>query len=452
MSQPAKNSIYRVTIEGYTSQGQGVARIDGRAVFVKGAIRGEVCDIRILKVTEKLMWAKIERMLEPSPHRLSPACPVFSKCGGCSLMHMDYSEELRFKLDKVQADIRRIAGLDLTVDGITGAESVYNYRNKAIYAIGSDKSGIISGFYRERSHDICPVDECLIQHQSADRALKAVRRWMTKSGATPYDEGTRTGLVRHVFCRCSHTDGTAQVTLICTDNNLPKRGLLIELIRSACPETASIVLNINKSPGNTVLSGEFVTLWGADAIEDELCGLRFKLSPASFFQVNPRQAELLYGKALEFAGLEPDETALDLYCGTGTITLCMARHCREAIGAEVVESAVHDAEENARQNGIDNARFILSDAGEAARRLRLSGGKIDLVLVDPPRKGLSPDVPGIIADIGPKRVVYVSCDPATLSRDLKLFSQLGYTAERVHAVDMFPRTWHVECVALLKRD
>lgn len=452
MSELTKNSIHTVSVDGFTAEGQGVARISGQVVFVKGAIPGETCCIKILKAGKNMAFSKIEEIITPSEHRVTPACPVFGKCGGCDLMHMDYDEELRFKRQRVNDALRRIGGLKLDVSGIIGSDTVEGYRNKTICAVGEKDGKKIAGFFRPHSHDIVPAENCLIQPDFSHRTVKAVLSWMEKHNVPAYDEVSASGLVRHFFCRRAVKTGEGQAVIVVSGRKIPAESALIGTIRDACPETKSIVLNVNNTRGNTVLSGDFITLWGSDTIEDELCGLKFSLSPRSFYQINHAQAEKLYGKALEYAALTGEETVLDLYCGTGTITLCLARGAKLAVGAEIVPEAIDDARDNAAKNGIANAQFICADAADAAKRLKADGLLPDVVVVDPPRKGLSPEVPGIIASMKPTRVVYVSCDPATLARDLKAFSELGYETVKAEAVDMFPRTKHVETVALLLRE
>ncbi|MCL2828646.1 MAG: 23S rRNA (uracil(1939)-C(5))-methyltransferase RlmD [Oscillospiraceae bacterium] len=444
----AKNQLHTVTIDGYASDGAGVARIDGQVVFVREAIDGETCLIRILRATKSVAWGKLEDILEPSPHRIAPTCPVYGKCGGCDLMHMDYTEELRFKRQRVIDALARLGDTDAPVAPIIAADTQVHYRNKAIFAVGT---GPVTGFYRRRSHQIIPVTACEIQREVSNRAATALRTWMAAFDMPAYDETTHRGLIRHLFVRQAASSGQTAVCLVATSGKLPHRDALIETIREHCPETVGIVLCVNREVGNTVLRGEFLTLWGEDSLRDTLSGLTFRLSPQSFFQINPTQAERLYNKALSYAELTDRETVLDLYCGTGTITLCMAQKARLAIGAEIVEQAVLDARENAQTNGITNAQFLLADAQDAARQLADSGISPDVVVVDPPRKGLTPHVINLVAEMEPARVVYVSCDPATLARDLKSFSAHGYAVTEITPVDMFPRCAHVECVVLLQR-
>ena len=363
MADMKKNSIHTVTVEGYASNGDGVARHEGRVLFVRGALVGETCRVRIMKDAGKIIYARLEQIVSPSPSRVQPKCPNFGKCGGCDLWHMDYAEELRLKLRRVEDALKRIGGLDVPVAGIVGAQSVENYRNKAIYNVGKLEGRSVTGFYRERSHDIVPTEACLIQAEVADRAAAAVRRWMDRFAVTAYNEEIRSGTVRHVFCRYAFATGKAQVTIVSYDRQLPHTDELIDELLKQCPETAGIVLNINRTRGNTVLAGEFVTLWGEDFITDELCGLKFKLSPRSFYQINHAQAELLYGKALEYAQLDGSQTVLDLYCGTGTITLVMASEAARAVGVEVLEAAIGDARQNAEMNGIKKRRVHMRRRG-----------------------------------------------------------------------------------------
>ena len=444
----AKNELHTVTITGYTSVGDGVARINGQVVFVKGAIEGEVLEIRILKTAKTVAWAKIEMIITPSTHRITPACPTYGPCGGCDFLHMDYTEELCLKESRVTDALARVGGLDAPVRPIIAAQRQTHYRNKAIFAVGN---GPVTGFYRRRSHEVIPVDTCLIQTDIANHAAAALREWMAAHHIPAYDETTHQGLIRHLFVREALHTGNVAVCIVATKSILPQQDTLIETLRRHCPETEGILLCTNPEPGNVALRGDFRTLWGEGHLEDILCGFIFRLSPRSFFQINPPQAERLYAEALAYAGLTGQETVLDLYCGTGTITLTMAKHARHAIGAEIVAEAVHDAGENARANGIENAEFLLADAAVAADTLKQRGLTPDVIVVDPPRKGLASEVIDHIADMAPARIVYVSCDPATLARDLKLFATFGYLTREVTPVDMFPRCAHVECVALLER-
>lgn len=451
MEMLAKNQLHIAEITGYAADSAGVCHISGRAVFVKNTIVGEIWEVRILKVTASAVYGKAEHCITPSPFRQEPPCPVFRKCGGCSLLHMTYAEELRMKLGRVNDAIRRIGGLDFTVQHIAGMEKPLHYRNKAIYAVGLRNGVPIKGFYRASSHDVTPVETCLLQQPLADRAAEAVCRWMRENGFTPYDEITGKGTVRHLFTRCAVHTADAVLCIVSARGFGAKTEALVAFLRAACPELTGIVLDVNKQKGNVVLAGDFYTLWGNAELTDVLCGLTFTLSPQAFYQVNPKQAERLYARAVDYAVVSPDDTVLDLYCGAGTISLCLAQHAANVIGAEIVPEAVQNAAENAARNGIDNAEFLCADAGEAAAALAARGLKPDCVVVDPPRKGMYPAAIDAIVSMQPQRIVYVSCDPGTLARDLKLLYACGYSPAAAEAVDMFPHTVHVETVLLLTK-
>ena len=447
-----KNECYEVRITGYTSEGQGVAHVEGMAVFVPRVIAGELCRIKILKVGKTAAYGKLEELLEPSPHRQKPACPTAGLCGGCVFQHMDYEEECRLKAQRVSDALTRIGGIDLGPIAITGSAAVGGYRNKAQYPVGLCGGVPEAGFFRQRSHQVIPVEHCGIQSASADQVRAAVVGWMRRWNVPVYDETAGTGIVRHIFVRCGFRTGEVLACIVANGEKLPREKALVEALHAQVPGLASVVLGVNTRRGNAVLGDRFRTLWGKDAIEDELCGLRFRLSPRSFYQVNRDQAERLYGRALELAQLDRTQTVLDLYCGTGTITLCLAREAGTAIGVEIIEAAIADAKENAKRNGIENARFFCADAGQAAMRLAAEGTRPDVIVVDPPRKGVSADVIEAMAEMAPRRIVYISCDPATLARDLRLLEQHGYRTVHAEAFDLFPRCAHVETIVLLQRE
>lgn len=447
-----KNECYEAEITGYTSEGLGVARIEEMAVFVPKAVEGERCRVRILKVGRSVAYGKIEKILRPSPHRVEPKCPYAGLCGGCAFQHMDYGEECRLKARRVEDALTRIGGLRLGSVPLLPAETTEGYRNKAQYPVAAREGRPEAGFFRQRSHQLIPVERCLIQSPEADAIRKAVVSWMRKYNVPAYDEGAHTGLVRHIYVRSGFRTGQILACIVANGERLPRERALVETLRAAVPGLTTVLLCIHKKPGNAVLGDHFRTLWGPGYIEDELCSLRFRLSPRSFYQVNRDQAERLYEKAIALAGLDGTKTVLDLYCGTGTITLAMARQAGSAIGVEVIEAAVRDAEENAARNGIGNARFFCADAGEAAQRLAREGTRPDVIVVDPPRKGVSPAVIDAMVQMAPERIVYVSCDPATLSRDLRLLEERGYRVKSAEAVDLFPRCAHVETVALVTKE
>ena len=442
MEKLKENNIYTATVEGYSSEGLGIVRIEGAVVFVPRAIRGEEIDLKITKVMKTAAAGEIVKIRKPSPERTKPECPYFGKCGGCDFQHMSYTEELSAKRQRVQDALTRIGGIDVAVEEILGAKDPMHYRNKSQYPVGAD--GAI-GFYQARTHKVVPIDRCLIQSEISDRTAKAVGEWMKRYKIAPYDERTHKGLIRHIYVRVNKK-GESLCCVVANGRQVPREPELAAYITAAAPRTVGVVLNTNTAVGNVILGDKYRTLWGKDFLMDTLCGLDFKLSVPSFYQVNRAQAEVLYGKALEFAALTGEETVLDLYCGTGTITLCLARQAKKAIGAEIVPPAIEDAKENARRNRIENAEFFCGDASDIATKLEKEGLRPDVITVDPPRKGLAPEVIASIAAMGPGRVVYVSCDPATLGRDLKIFKEFGYATRRAVAVDMFPGTRHVESV------
>lgn len=443
-----KNKVYTAAIEGYSSEGLGIARINGQVVFVHDAVRGEVCDILVLKVLKNAAFGKVIGWQERSPHRQEPDCPYYRQCGGCSFRHMDYAEELAAKLQRVQDALHRLGGSDVPVEEILGAEETLRYRNKSQYPVSPDGK---VGFYRARTHQVTDMQQCLIQKPQADAAAGALRRYMARFGVAGYDEKTGRGSVRHLYVR-TNEKGESLLCVLVNGKKLPHEEALVELLREAVPAAVGIVLGVNERRGNVILGDTYRTLWGTDTLTDTLCGHVFRLSIPSFYQVNREQAEVLYRRAVDYAGLTGKELVLDLYCGAGTITLTMAEHAERVIGAEIVAPAVENAKENARINEIGNAEFFCGDAADIAAALAQKELRPDVICVDPPRKGLAPAVIDSIARMAPQRVVYVSCDPATLGRDVKYFAEKGYRAEKATAVDLFPGTAHVETVVQLRRE
>lgn len=449
MDDLKKNEIYEAAMTGFTSEGAGVCRIKGRAVFVPRALPGETWRVRIVKVTKTAVFGRGEERLTTSPERVEPDCPNFGRCGGCNLMHMSYECELQMKLDRVNDALRRIGGTEVRAERILGSERVEGYRNKAIYAVGEGENGPVAGFYRTGSHDIIPAPNCLLQSDEASKCAGAVVDWMRTNGVSAWNG--RSGTVRHVYTRRAR-DGAALCCVVTGRRLSPSlTRSLTEVLRIACPALTGVVECVNRTEGNTVLSGDFRTLWGSGTLRDRLCGFEFELAPQAFYQINPPQAERLYAQALEYALPERGGTVLDLYCGAGTISLCLSQRAERVIGAEIVPEAVENARANAERNGVTNAEFICADAGEAAREFKARGITPDAIVVDPPRKGMDAPALEAIASMQPDRLVYVSCDPATLSRDISRLRPLGYTPASALAVDMFPRTAHVETVAVLSR-
>ena len=443
-----ENRIYPARMEGYASDGCAVARIEGMAVFVRGGIRGERAQVYIEHVGHNAAWGRIEALDEPSPARIQPDCPHYGICGGCQFRHMTYAEELEAKRQRVQDALSRIGGADATVSAIHGAAVTERYRNKVQFPVGV--GGI--GYYQGRTHKVIDIEDCLLQPEEDSAARRAVKEWMERCGVSHYDEKTGTGLVRHLYLR-TNRKGQVLCCLVVNGDRIPQREKLIAALRRAVPGLAGVVLSVNTKKTNVILGSRFITLWGEDRLEETLCGHSFRLSVPSFFQINRAQTEVLYGRALEFSALTGGETVVDLYCGIGTISLTLAGQAGRVIGVEVVPEAIEDAKENAARNGLDHkTRFECGDASDLAARLEREGIRPDVVVVDPPRKGLAPEVVDTVVRMAPRRVVYVSCDPATLGRDVKRFEEQGYRALRAEAVDLFPRTAHVESVVCLSRE
>ena len=450
MTDWKKNTVHTLDITGYTAEGMGVARLEGRVVFIPGTIRGERWQVRLEKVNKTAAWGRGLALLSPSAQRLASDCPLAGKCGGCQFRHMTYREELTAKGERISSALERVGHIKLDLPPVLGAEDPLRYRNKVQFPVSAGRRGLSVGYYRARSHDVLDAPDCLLQPQAVTRLRQAFKRWMEEYAVPAYDEQTGEGLIRHLYVRTS-SGCKSLVCVVANGAQLPHGGALTDALRQADPGLAGVVLNTNTRSTNVILGDTYRTLWGKSCLEETLCGLTFQLSVPSFFQINRDQAEQLYWTALEFAGLTGTETVLDLYCGIGTISLALARGAKRVIGAEIVPQAIADARENARRNHISNAEFFCGDAGEVAQKLAQEGIRPQVICVDPPRKGLSPQVPAILAGLGPERIVYVSCDPATLARDLSRFAGLGYRADQAQGVDLFPRTAHVETVVRLSR-
>ena len=445
-----KQKVYTAEIIDYTSEGQGVARIEGCAVFIPNAIYGEVCEIRIEKVGKTWAAGKIVQILEKSPHRINRACPVAKLCGGCTFHHMDYEEECRLKAERVRTCLNRLGGQNLETVPFHPAPDTTCYRNKAQYPVSSVKNRAFAGFFKAGTHQVIENKRCLILPKESDQVKDAVIDYMNQFRVTPYDETARKGLIRHIYVRQGAVSKQILVCIVANGRKLPHTEDLIARLKKI-PGFATLVLSVNTKPGNAVLGDEFLTLYGPGTIEDTLCGLRFRLSPRSFYQVNHHQAQELYKTAISAAKITKEDTVLDLYCGVGTITLAMSQAAGKVIGIEVIPQAVEDAKENAKRNGIENAEFLCADAGAAALELERQGIKADVVVVDPPRKGLNADAIEALSLFSPKRIVYVSCDPATLARDVALLGEKGFRLMNAEAFDLFPRCAHVESVVTLMR-
>ncbi|MDR3208136.1 MAG: 23S rRNA (uracil(1939)-C(5))-methyltransferase RlmD [Oscillospiraceae bacterium] len=453
MDSLKKNDTRRAVIEDCTSAGLGVAHVEGRAVFVEGAARGDECLLRIVKAPDSgPVYARIETLLVPSPARVTPACPHFGRCGGCDFQHVTYEEELALKEARIREAFRRIAKIDLTPEKMYPAPATRGCRNKALFPVRAVEGRPVTGFFRPRSHTLVPVDACLLQNAAANACAAALRAWMTRHRVPAYDETTGEGLIRNLFVRTGERTGQTLCCLAVTRPKLPQAPALTDMLRAACPGLVGLVLDVNPRPGNVALSGRQRTLWGAARLEDELCSLRFSLSAMSFYQVNAVQAEALYAQAETLAGLTGRETVLELYCGAGTLSLCLARTAGQVIGVDIVPEAIRDARQNALGNGLTNVEFRQADAGQAARTLAEAGIRPDVLVFDPPRRGVDEAVLSAVKELAPPRVVYLSCDPATLARDVFRLADMGYRAVRCAAVDMFPRTANVETVCALERN
>lgn len=445
-----KNQIYEALVTDYTAEGQGVAHIEGCAVFLPNAIAGERVRVRIEKARKTWASGKIVELLEKSPHRVNRECPVAKLCGGCDFWHMDYAEETRLKAERVKTCLNRIGGQQLETVPILAAPTCYGYRNKAQYPVAVKKGRAFAGFFRAGTHEVVENSRCRILPPEADLVKDKVIDYVNQYRVPVYDETTHTGLLRHIYVRRGAVSGQVLVCLAVNGEKLPKAQELIRRLKTV-PGFTTLVLSVNTRKGNAVLGDKFITLHGPGYIEDTLCGLTFRLSPRSFYQVNHHQAQRLYETAIAQAGITRQDTVLDLYCGVGTITLAMASAAGKVIGVEVVPQAVEDARDNAKRNGIENAEFFCGDAGQAALQLEREGVRPDVVVVDPPRKGLNADTIEALSRMSPRRIVYVSCDPATLSRDVALLKERGYKLQTAQAADLFPRCAHVETVALLGR-
>lgn len=443
-----KNQIYEAVITDYTAEGQGIAHIEGITVFIPNAIAGERVLVRIETVRKTWAAGKITELLEKSPHRVNRQCPVAKLCGGCDFWHMDYQEETRLKADRVKTCLNRLAGEHFEEIPILAAPALCGYRNKAQYPVASKKGRAYAGFFRAGTHDVVENSRCLILPQETDQVKDAVIDHVNQFRVPVYDETAHTGLLRHIYVRRGAVSGQILVCLAVNGRTLPHAPELVERLKKI-PGFTTLVLSVNTKKGNAVLGEEFITLYGSGYIEDTLCGLNFRLSPRSFYQVNHHQAQRLYETAISLAGITKDDLVLDLYCGVGTITLAMAASAGKVMGVEVIPQAVEDARDNARRNHIENAEFLCADAGEAALRLEESGIRPDVITVDPPRKGLNAAAIEAIARMSPQRLVYISCDPATLARDLALLKAHGFRVTSTIAADLFPRCAHVETVCLL---
>lgn len=446
-----KNDVLEAQINSLSSNGFGVCKINGRAVFVKHALPAEVWKIRILKANKTAVWAKAEELLSaPSAMRKDPACPIFGKCGGCDFLHLDYEAELDVKLDWVNSAFERIAKTDLRCERIIPSPETWNYRNKTILAVGKKDGKAFVGYYRSGTNDIVPVSLCCLADERLNLVSDCFVGWLNESAAPVYDAKTGRPGISHIFLRRS-SSGEVLLCVVSSCGLGDNTHSLVKKLSEEISFLSGVVLNINKNKHGAVLGDKYYTLYGTDILLNSLCGFSFKISPQSFYQINEKQCENLYAVVSEMAQSINPECILDLYCGVGTISLCLSKIAKTVIGAEIVPQAIINARENAKLNNITNTEFICADAALAALELRKRGIEPDCVVVDPPRRGMDEAAISAVCDMKPKQVIYVSCNPSTLARDIALFKTFGYKAIRAVAADMFPKTAHVETVVLMSR-
>ncbi|MDO4261129.1 MAG: 23S rRNA (uracil(1939)-C(5))-methyltransferase RlmD, partial [Eubacteriales bacterium] len=446
-----KDDLIELTIEDLGADGEGVGRADGMAFFVKDAVVGDRVEAKIMKLKKTYGYARLMRVLEPSPMRCEPRCPFARQCGGCQLQAMKYEAQLAYKAGKVWNHLTRIGGLtDLPVPEIIGMEDPWRYRNKAQFPFGTDKEGNpVTGFYAARSHRIIPTTECWLGVEENRPILEKILHHMKRFGIPAYDEQTGRGLVRHAMIRKGFATEEIMVCLVLNGRTMPKIDILTASLREI-PGMTSISINVNLKNTNVIMGGETIPLWGQPCITDYIGSVRYRISPRSFYQVNPVQTRKLYETALEYADLKGDETVWDLYCGIGTISLFLAQKAGKVYGVEIVPEAIEDARANAALNGITNVEFFVGKAEEVLpEKYRTEGIRADVIVVDPPRKGCDPAALETMVNMQPGRIVYVSCDSATLARDVKWLGERGYEVRKVKACDMFPQGGHVESIVLL---
>ncbi len=452
MVEKNKEYIFDIISQGY--EGEGIAKIDNKyPIFIEGALKGEKVKVRIVKVNKNFAYGKLMEVLEASEERVNPPCAIYKRCGGCKLQHASYNAQLDFKWDRVKDCVSKIGKLDPSIVKYPlGMEEPWRYRNKVQLPIGLINGEVKIGFFAPRSHDIIDMESCLIQDEIGDKVVKLTREWIEKFNIRPYNvdgEYDEKGIVRHIMIRRGFTTNEVMVVLVTNGEKLPYKEEFVDLMVKNIPGIKSIIQNINSKKTNVILGLESKTLWGEDTISDYIGDFRFNISPLSFFQVNPIQTEVLYGKALEYANLTGNEEVFDAYCGTGTITLFLSQKAKKVYGVEIIPQAIDNAWINAKENKVENVEFFVGESEVVIPDLINKGVKADVVVVDPPRKGCDKKLLDAITNIDAKKIVYVSCDPSTLGRDLQVLEENGYKTLEVQPVDMFPNTAHIENVALL---
>ncbi|WP_273127826.1 23S rRNA (uracil(1939)-C(5))-methyltransferase RlmD [Bacillus weihaiensis] len=448
-----KNEFYDVTFEDLTHEGAGVAKIEGFPIFVENALPDEQAKIKVIKVNKGFAFGRLVELKQESAHRIDAPCPIYSQCGGCQLQHVSYEGQLEFKRKQVEQVLARIGKLDLNqvkVHPTLGMEDPWSYRNKAQVPVGEREGGLVAGFYQKRSHDIIDMERCLIQQADNDDVVQAVKRICEKYGIRAYNEEKHKGWLRHIMVRYGLVTNELMVVFVTRTADFPHKADMIKEITETFPRVKSIVQNINSKRTNVIFGDETNVIWGEEYIYDKIGDVKFAISARSFYQVNPEQTKVLYDKALEYAQLTGEESVIDAYCGIGTISLFLAQKAKKVFGVEIVPEAIEDANRNAELNGFTNAEFAVGEAEVVIPNWYKQGNKADVIVVDPPRKGCDEALLRTILDMKPKRVVYVSCNPGTLARDLHLLEKGGYETVEVQPVDMFPHTVHCEAVALIE--
>lgn len=449
-----KNKDYEVDITGFGYEGEGVGKVKDFTVFVQGALKGETVKAKIVKISKNFSFGKLLEVVNPSKDRVIPTCPIYRRCGGCQLQHLSYEGQLKFKKDRVEDCLKRIGGLDIndmTIHETKGMIDPYRYRNKVQLPIGKKDGKVVIGFYAERSHEIINMDSCLIQNEESDKAAEITRNWAEKYDIDAYNEEDNSGKLRHIMIRKAFKTGEVMVVLVTNGEVLPHKQEFIDELLEKIPGVKSIIQNVNTEKTNIILGTNCITLWGQDYITDYIDKFKFHISALSFFQVNPIQTEVLYKTVMDYTELTGEETVFDAYCGTGTISLFLSQYAKKVYGVEVIPQAIENAKHNAEDNNITNAEFIIGKSEVAIPELIKQGVYADIVVVDPPRKGCERDLLEAIGKMNPSRIVYVSCDPGTLARDLAILKGFGYITKEVQPVDMFPQTAHVECVVGIQR-
>ncbi|ERI94386.1 23S rRNA (uracil-5-)-methyltransferase RumA [Clostridiales bacterium oral taxon 876 str. F0540] len=448
-----KNKDYVIDILSMGYEGEGVGKVNNFTVFVQGALLGETVKVKIVKLSKNYAHGKLLEVVKSSKHRIDPVCSIYKRCGGCQMQHMDYEGQLEFKTNRVKEVITRIGKLEnVVIHSAIGMKEPYRYRNKVQLPIGKVKDEVTIGFYAPRSHDIIGMDTCHIQDETADKVVQLTKEWITKFKIEPYNEEENKGTLRHIMIRRGFKTSEVMVVIVTREEALPYSEKFVELMLKNIDGLKSVIQNINSKKTNVILGSRNKVLWGQDKITDYIGKFKFNISPLSFFQVNPVQTEILYSKALEYAGLTGEETVFDAYCGTGTISLFLSQKAKKVYGVEIVPEAIEDAQKNAKENLVENVEFLVGESEKVIPELIKEGVKAEVVVVDPPRKGCERSLLEAFSRMKPERIVYVSCDPATLARDLGILNELGYKTLEIQPVDMFPQTAHIENVALIVRN